>query len=97
MWGLGGGQGPVSRIWRKEGLNVPKKQKSRPRLWLNDGGCVRLRAEQGNRTTSGATTSNPPGPTIGGCSGCLRCLMTTPCSAWPGDPGGPAHRRAGSE
>jgi putative transposase len=33
----------VERIWRKEGLKVPKKQLKRGRLWLNDGSCIRLR------------------------------------------------------
>jgi len=35
----------VERIWRKEGLKVPRKQPKRGRLWLNDGSCVRLRPE----------------------------------------------------
>jgi transposase InsO family protein len=35
----------VERIWRQEGLKVPKKQPRRGRLWLNDGSIVRLRAE----------------------------------------------------
>ena len=35
----------VERIWRKEGLKVPKKQPRRSRLWLNDGSCIRLRPE----------------------------------------------------
>ncbi len=35
----------VERIWRMEGLKVPKKQPKRRRLWLNDGSCVRLRPE----------------------------------------------------
>ncbi|MFC1989398.1 IS3 family transposase [Chloroflexota bacterium] len=35
----------VERIWRMEGLKVPKKQPKRRRLWLNDGFCVRLRPE----------------------------------------------------
>jgi len=35
----------VERIWRQEGLRVPKKQPKRGRLWLNDGSCVRLRPE----------------------------------------------------
>jgi transposase InsO family protein len=35
----------VERIWRREGLKVPKKQPKRSRLWLNDGSCVRLRPE----------------------------------------------------
>jgi transposase InsO family protein len=34
----------VERIWRKEGLKVPKKQPKRGRLWFNDGSIVRLRA-----------------------------------------------------
>ncbi len=35
----------VERIWRAEGLKVPQKQPKRRRLWLNDGSCIRLRAE----------------------------------------------------
>jgi transposase InsO family protein len=35
----------VERIWRQEGLKVPKKQSKRGRLWLNDGSCIRLRPE----------------------------------------------------
>lgn len=35
----------VERIWRREGLKVPKKQPKRGRLWMNDGSCVRLRPE----------------------------------------------------
>jgi len=35
----------VERIWRQEGLKVPKKQPKRRRLWLNDGSCVRLRPQ----------------------------------------------------
>jgi transposase InsO family protein len=35
----------VERIWRLEGLKVPKKQPKRGRLWLNDGSCIRLRPE----------------------------------------------------
>lgn len=33
----------VERIWRREGLKVPKKQPKRARLWMNDGSCIRLR------------------------------------------------------
>ena len=33
----------VERIWRKEGLKVPQRQKKRGRLYLNDGSCIRLR------------------------------------------------------
>jgi putative transposase len=35
----------VERIWRREGLKVPKKQPKRGRLRLNDGSCIRLRPE----------------------------------------------------
>jgi putative transposase len=35
----------VERIWRREGLKVPKRQPKRSRLWLNDGSCIRLRPE----------------------------------------------------
>ena len=35
----------VERIWRNEGLKVPRKQPKRGRLWLNDGSCMRLRPE----------------------------------------------------
>ena len=55
MLRLGGwrvGRDRVSRIWRKEGLKVPKKHKPRGRLWLNDGSCVRLRAERANHVWS---------------------------------------------
>ncbi len=33
----------VERLWRREGLKVPERQRPRRRLWLNDGSCVRLR------------------------------------------------------
>ena len=42
----------VRRIWRREGLKVPQKQPKRGRLWLNDGSCVRLRAERPNHVWS---------------------------------------------
>jgi len=42
------GQDRVQRIWRREGLKVPQKQRPRGRLWLNDGSCVRLRPERAN-------------------------------------------------
>ena len=38
----------VERIWRREGLKVPKKQPKRGRLWLNDGSCIRLRPQRPN-------------------------------------------------
>ena len=36
----------VERIWRQEGLKVPRRQPKRGRLWLNDGSCIRLRPER---------------------------------------------------
>lgn len=42
----------VYRIWHQEGLKVPRKQPRRHRLWLNDGSCVRLRAEYPNHVWS---------------------------------------------
>lgn len=42
----------VERIWREEGLKVPQKQPKRRRLWLNDGSCIRLRAEHKNHVWS---------------------------------------------
>lgn len=42
----------VERIWRTEGLRVPKKQTKRNRLWLNDGSCIRLRPERKNHVWS---------------------------------------------
>jgi putative transposase len=38
----------VERIWRREGLKVPKKQPKRARLWLADGSCVRQRPTHRN-------------------------------------------------
>ena len=42
------GKDRVQRIWRREGLKVPQKQRPRGRLWLGDGSCVRLRPERAN-------------------------------------------------
>ena len=42
----------VERIWQREGLKVPPKQKKRSRLWLNDGSCIRLRPERPNHVWS---------------------------------------------
>jgi putative transposase len=46
------GKDRVERIWRREGLKVPQKQKPRGRLWLNDGSCVRLRPDRRNHVWS---------------------------------------------
>ena len=42
----------VERIWRQEGLKVPKRQPKRGRLWLNDGSCIRRRPEHRNHVWS---------------------------------------------
>ena len=42
----------VERLWRWEGLKVPRKQSKRGRLWLNDGSCVRLRPTHRNHVWS---------------------------------------------
>ena len=42
----------VERIWRREGLKVPPKQRKRGRLWLNDGSCIRLSREHRNHVWS---------------------------------------------
>jgi transposase InsO family protein len=49
-WAVGSDR--VQRIWRCEGLKVPRKQKPRGRLWLNDGSCIRLRPERRNHVWS---------------------------------------------
>jgi len=49
-WDVGSDR--VQRIWRREGLKVPQKQKPRGRLWLNDGSCIRLRPERRNHVWS---------------------------------------------
>jgi transposase InsO family protein len=46
------GKDRVQCIWRREGLKVPKKQKPRRRLWLNDGSCMRLRPSHRNHVWS---------------------------------------------
>lgn len=46
------GKDRVERIWRREGLKVPQKQKPRSRLWFNDGSCVRLRPTHRNHVWS---------------------------------------------
>ena len=46
------GKDRVQRIWRREGLKVPQKQRPRGRLWHGDGSCVRLRPERVNHVWS---------------------------------------------
>ena len=33
----------TERLWRREGLRVPRRQPKRKRLWCHDGSCLRLR------------------------------------------------------
>jgi transposase InsO family protein len=42
----------VYRIWREEGLKVPRKQPKRKRLWINEESCIRLRPEYPNHVWS---------------------------------------------
>jgi putative transposase len=42
----------VERLWKREGLKVPSRQPKKGRLWLNDGSCIRLRAEHRNHIWS---------------------------------------------
>lgn len=42
----------VERIWREEGLKVPKKQPKRKRLYFNDGSCIRLKPAYENHIWS---------------------------------------------
>ena len=42
----------VERLWRRGGLKVPSRQPKRGRLWLNDGSCIRLRAERADNVWS---------------------------------------------
>jgi putative transposase len=46
------GKDRVQRIWRREGLKVPKKHRPRSRLWLTNGSCVRLRPLHPNHVWS---------------------------------------------
>ena len=55
----------VERIWRREGLKVPRRQPRRRRLWLNDGSCVRLRPQHKDHVwsydfVSGRTSDGRP-------------------------------------
>ena len=54
----------MERIWRREELKVPQKQRPRRRLWLNDGSCIRLRPERANHVTM-QTLSLPLAQNIG--------------------------------
>jgi transposase InsO family protein len=42
----------VERIWKQEGLKVPRKQPKRGRLWLNDGSSIGLRPKRKNQVWS---------------------------------------------
>jgi transposase InsO family protein len=42
----------VFRIWREEGLKVPKRQPKRARLWLSGGSTIRLKPERANHVWS---------------------------------------------
>ena len=42
----------VQRLWRQEGLKVPRRQRQRQRLGSSEGGTPRLRAERVNHVWS---------------------------------------------
>ena len=42
----------IERLWRQEGLKVPKRQHKRRRLWFADGSCIRIRPEHENHVWS---------------------------------------------
>ena len=42
----------IERLWRREGLKVPKRHRKKGRLWLNDGSCIRLRPAYKNHVWS---------------------------------------------
>lgn len=57
----------VERLWRREGLKVPRKQPRKGRLWLIDSSCFRLRAEYTNHVWHAILCITEP--TTGGCFG----------------------------
>src|SRR6185437_11524639 len=79
----------VERIWRREGLKVPARQPKRARLWLNDGSCMRLRAERPNHVWSpafagaGSTTSSRNAPMRDANFACSTSSTSSLTSAWP--------------
>ena len=42
----------IERLWRREGLKVPYKQRKRGRLWFNGDSCIRLRPQHRNHVWS---------------------------------------------
>ena len=59
----------VERLWRQEGLPVPRKAPRRRRLWATDGSCTRRRAERPNHA-SGPTPSSTSGRRTAGPGAC---------------------------
>ena len=47
----------IERLWQLEGLKEPMKQCKKGRLWLNEGSCVRLRAEYRQTMSSDMASS----------------------------------------
>lgn len=52
MDGFDVGKDRVHTIWRQEGLQIPKKQPKKSRLWFNDRNCIRLRPKYPNHAWS---------------------------------------------
>ncbi len=84
----------VERLWRREGLKVPGKQPKRGRLWLNDGSCIRLRAERADHVWS--TTSCITGRMTAGPSACSMSWTSSPARAWRCGFGGSSPRSTSS-
>lgn len=66
----------VERIWRREGLKVPQKQRKKGRFWLNDAhvsGC-----DQSLRTMCCLTILSKIEPMMGGSSEHWTLLMSSP-------------------
>ena len=71
----------IERLWRREGLKVPRKQPKRGRLWLNDGSCVRLKPKCRNHVWSYDFFHHRTDD--GRAFGHSTSLMNTAGNAWP--------------
>ena len=67
----------VERLWRQEGLRVPRNAPRRRRRWATDGSCTRRRAERPNRLFQGDATD---------AAALARCRGDTPADLVVTDP-----------
>jgi transposase InsO family protein len=70
----------VERLWRREGLKVPRKQPKKGRLWLGGGSCLRLRPEHPKNVWSYDFVEDAP--TTDGSTACSTSSTSSPASAW---------------